>query len=85
MLAVAGGVALFFIGVLLIDSLFGADLADQLRRKSKSEGVLAVAYRTGGSGPPAGREPLLESHELLSKATVFVTRKDFAPSTAICN
>ncbi|MBK8178220.1 MAG: hypothetical protein IPK67_04870 [Planctomycetes bacterium] len=82
-LTVAGGVALFFIGVLLIDSLFGADLADQLRRKSKSEGVLAgsLYQQADLDRLRAENRALLESHELLSKATVFVTRKDFAPST----
>jgi len=82
-LTVAGGVVVFFTGVLLIDNVFGADLADQLRRKSKSEGVLAgPLYQQGDlERLRAENEALAAAHAALAKASEFVARPAFAPGS----
>jgi hypothetical protein len=81
-LTVAGGVVVFFTSVLVIDNVFGADLALQLSKKAKSEGVLAspLYQQADLDRLRAEHGELTAAHAALAKASVFVARPAFAPT-----
>ena len=81
-MTVAGGVLVFFTGVVLINNLFGSELAAQEARKIQFNNTLA-----GGLIPQADldllraeNQKLVAAHDALAKATVFEPRAAFAPN-----
>lgn len=80
---VAGGVLVFFTGVLLINNLFGSELDAQEALKIKDNSALAGALYSPSDLDllRVENQKLLAAHQALAKATVFETRPAFAPST----
>lgn len=82
-MTVAGGVLVFFTGVVLIDNLFGSELSAQGARKIKANATLAGSLFAQSELDllRVENQKLVAAREALVKATVFVARPTFAPNT----
>lgn len=78
---VAGAVVVFFTGVMVINSVFGDDLALQLSKQTRLEATLAgpLFQQSDLDVLRTENRALVSAHETLTQATVFVPRADFAP------
>lgn len=81
-LTTCGGVLVFFTGVLLIKNLFGSELTDQERRKTKAEASLAgpLYPQSDLDLLRAEHQKLSAAYDALAAASVFKARPAFAPN-----
>ncbi|MEO6709516.1 MAG: hypothetical protein ABI054_05405 [Planctomycetota bacterium] len=82
-MSVAGGVLVFFTGVLLINNIFGSELTEQESKRIKANATLNSALYSQSDLDLVRAEnlKLVAAHEALAKASVFEPRPQFRPST----
>ncbi len=83
-LTVSGGVLVFFTSVLLIKNIYGAELVDQERRKTKAENTLAgpLYAQAELDALRAENAKLVAAHGSLLQASTFQARPAFAPNSS---
>jgi hypothetical protein len=80
---VVGGVLVFFTGIVLINNLFGSELALQETRRTQFNNTLngALIPQSDLDLLRTENQKLIAARAALAKATVFETRASFAPNT----